>query len=53
MTEKDVRFINMDTATYRAALLTGDIDGAFGGSDVIGMRDQGAVKIVYKTAGDP
>jgi sulfonate transport system substrate-binding protein len=53
MTEKDVRFINMDTATYRAALLTGDIDGAFGGSDLIGMRDQGAVRIVYKTAGDP
>lgn len=53
LTEKDVRFMNMDTATYRAALLTGDIDGAFGGSDLIGLRDQGAVRIVYKTAGDP
>jgi sulfonate transport system substrate-binding protein len=53
LTEKDVRFINMDTATYRAALLTGDIDGAFGSSDLIGMRDQGAVNIIYRTAGDP
>jgi len=53
MTEKDVRFINMDTATYRAALVTGDIDGAFGSSDLIGLRDQGAIKIVYKTDGDP
>ncbi|MDB4990588.1 MAG: transporter substrate-binding protein [Myxococcaceae bacterium] len=53
LTEKDVRFMNMDTATYRAALLTGDIDGAFGGADLIGLRDQGAVRIVYKTAGDP
>lgn len=53
LTEKDVRFINMDTATYRAALVTNDIDGAFGGSDLIGLRDQGAVRIVYKTAGDP
>jgi sulfonate transport system substrate-binding protein len=53
LSEKDVRFMNMDTATYRAALLTGDVDGAFGGADLIGLRDQGAVRIVYKTAGDP
>ncbi|MDB4975729.1 MAG: transporter substrate-binding protein [Myxococcaceae bacterium] len=53
LAEKDVRFMNMDTATYRAALLTGDVDGAFGGADLIGLRDQGAVRIVYKTAGDP
>ncbi len=53
MTEKDVKFINMDNASYRAALVTGDIDGSFGGSDLIGLRDQGAVKIVYRTAGDP
>jgi sulfonate transport system substrate-binding protein len=53
MSEKDVRFINMDNASYRAALVTGDIDGAFGGSDLIGLRDQGAIRIVYRTAGDP
>jgi len=53
LSEKDVRFINMDNASYRAALVTGDIDGAFGGSDLIGLRDQGAIKIIYRTAGDP
>lgn len=53
MSEKDVRFINMDNASYRAALVTGDIDGAFGGSDLIGLRDQGAIRIIYRTAGDP
>ena len=51
--EKDLKAINMDTATTRAALVTHDIDAAFGGSDLLSLRDQGAVKIVYATKDDP
>ncbi|HEX6242920.1 MAG TPA: ABC transporter substrate-binding protein [Polyangiales bacterium] len=50
--EKDVRFINMDTATAKAALVTKDIDAAFGGADFIALRDQGIAKIVYNSRDD-
>jgi sulfonate transport system substrate-binding protein len=53
LSEKDVRFLNMDNATIRAALVTKDIEGAFGGNDLLGLRDQGAVNIIYRSAGDP
>ena len=53
LTEKDVRFLNMDNATSRAALVTKDIEAAFGGNDLLSLRDQGAVKIVYTSRGDP
>jgi len=51
--EKDVRAVNMDTATLKAALITKDIDGGIGTSDIIALRDQGAVRIIYQTKGDP
>ena len=50
--EKDVKFINMDTATMRAALVTKDIEAAFGGSDLLALRDQGVVRIIYTSRGD-
>jgi sulfonate transport system substrate-binding protein len=53
LTEKDIKAINMDTATSRAALITKDIDAAFGDYGLLGLRDQGTVKIVYTTLGDP
>jgi sulfonate transport system substrate-binding protein len=49
LTEKDVRAINMDAATARAALITKDIDASFGTYEWLGLRDQGAVRIVYTT----
>ncbi|WP_437479232.1 ABC transporter substrate-binding protein [Sorangium sp. So ce1014] len=49
LTERDLRVINMDTATAKAALATKDIDAAFGGADLLSLRDQGIVKIVYST----
>jgi sulfonate transport system substrate-binding protein len=51
--EKDIRAINMDTATARAAIVTKDVDAAFGDYSYIALRDQGAAKIVYTTQGDP
>lgn len=53
LSEKDVKFINMDTGTSRAAIVTKDIDAYFGGSDVLSLRDQGVARLVYTTRGDP
>jgi len=50
--EQDIRAINMDSATSRAALVTKDIDAAFGDYGLISLRNQGAVRIVYTTEGD-
>ena len=49
--ESDVRTLNMDLATTRAALVTKDVDAAFGSSDLLQLRDQGAVRIIYTTRG--
>jgi len=51
LTEKDIRAINMDTATTKAALITKDIDAAFGGNDLLALRDQGTARIIYTTRG--
>jgi sulfonate transport system substrate-binding protein len=51
LTEKDVRLISMDTNTAKAAIVTGDIDAAVGGSDYLGLRDQGVARILYSTRG--
>jgi sulfonate transport system substrate-binding protein len=51
--EKDIRGINMDTGTSRAAIVTKDIDAYFGGSDVLSLRDQGVARVIYTTRGDP
>jgi sulfonate transport system substrate-binding protein len=53
LSEKDIRAMNMDTATSRAALITKDVDAVFGGNDLLSLRDQGAAKIVYRSQGDP
>jgi sulfonate transport system substrate-binding protein len=52
--ESEVRTINMDNATTRAALVTKDVDASFGASDLLQLRDQGAVRVIYTTRGkDP
>lgn len=53
LTEKDIRAVNMDVATAKAALITKDIDAAFGQYDLLALRDQGTVKILYTTKVDP
>jgi sulfonate transport system substrate-binding protein len=42
----------MDSATAKAALATKDIDAAFGGNDLLALRDQGVAKIIYSTKND-
>jgi sulfonate transport system substrate-binding protein len=54
LTEKDVRLINMETNTATAAIVTGDIDAAVGGSQWLGLRDQGVSRVIFRTTGgDP
>jgi sulfonate transport system substrate-binding protein len=50
--ERDFKIINMETAAAKAALVTGDIDAAWGGSDFLQLQDQGAVRVLYSTKGD-
>ena len=53
LTEKDLRAINMDNATAKAALTTKDVDAMIGLSDVLALRDQGVARVIYSTKGDP
>lgn len=52
LSEKDIRALNMDTATSTAALTTKDVDAVFGGNNLLASRDQGVSRIVYATRGD-
>lgn len=47
--ESDIRAINMDTATAKAAMATGDIDAAFGWTEYLSLRDQGLARLLYST----
>jgi len=47
--ESDIRAINMDSATAKAAMATGDIDAAFGWTEYLSLRDQGLARLLYST----
>ncbi|HVZ31854.1 MAG TPA: ABC transporter substrate-binding protein, partial [Polyangiaceae bacterium] len=47
--ESDIRAINMDSATAKAAMATGDIDAAFGWTEYLSLRDQGLARLLYVT----
>ncbi|MCW7540182.1 ABC transporter substrate-binding protein [Aquabacterium sp. A7-Y] len=51
LTERDLRLVNLDTASYLAALTTGDIDAALGALDILRLRDKGGVRVLYSTKG--
>jgi sulfonate transport system substrate-binding protein len=51
LNERDIKAINMDTNTSRNALITKDIDAAFGSADLLALRNQGAVRIIYTSRG--
>ncbi|KAF0815125.1 putative aliphatic sulfonates-binding protein [Andreprevotia sp. IGB-42] len=51
LTERDIRGINLDTATSQAALSTKDLDAAFGGYELLKLRDKGVAKIAFTSAG--
>jgi sulfonate transport system substrate-binding protein len=51
--ERDVRFINLDDANILAALITGDVDAAFGSQQLLDLESKGTVRIIYSTRNDP
>jgi sulfonate transport system substrate-binding protein len=53
LAEKDLRTINMDQVSTLAALTTKDVDAAIGGSELLSLKERGAVRIIYSTKGDP
>lgn len=50
LTEKDVKLINLDWPSSKAAVVAGEIDATFGGSDLFLLRDKG-VNIPLSTKG--
>jgi sulfonate transport system substrate-binding protein len=52
LSERDLKIINMDTATMSAALATRDIDAAFGEPALLDVAGQGLADIIYSTKGD-
>lgn len=50
LTEKDVRLINMDWPSSKAAVVAGQIDATFGGSDLFILKEKG-VEIPLSTRG--
>jgi sulfonate transport system substrate-binding protein len=51
LSEKDLKAINMNTPSTKAALVTRDVEAAFGGSDYLALRDQGVSKVIFTTRG--
>ena len=49
LSERNARFINLDTGSALAALNAGSIDGTFGSIELLGLRDRGIVTIPYNT----
>jgi sulfonate transport system substrate-binding protein len=52
LSERDLKIINMDSATAGAALANHNIDAAFGGFELFSLQRQGVAKIVYTSKGD-
>lgn len=50
--ERDLKVVNMDFATMKAALATKDIDAAFGDPSFLPLEEQGIARIAYSTKGD-
>jgi sulfonate transport system substrate-binding protein len=50
LTEKDLKLINMDWPSSKAAVVAGQIDATFGGADLFILRDKG-VEIPLSTRG--
>lgn len=53
LSERDVRFINLDSGSAVAALTSGNVDAVFGGQEYLSLEQRGVVKIVYTTKGNP
>jgi sulfonate transport system substrate-binding protein len=53
MSENDLKVVNMEPASYRAAFLAGNVDAIFGSFDVLGLQHKGQAKVIYSSKADP
>ncbi|HSC81169.1 MAG TPA: ABC transporter substrate-binding protein [Chitinolyticbacter sp.] len=53
LSERDVKVVNMEPATYKAAFLAGDVDAIFSTLDLIKLADAGKARIIYTTKQNP
>ncbi|KYF51487.1 nitrate ABC transporter substrate-binding protein [Sorangium cellulosum] len=49
LTERDLKVVNLDFAASQAALASKDIDAAFGGFELLTLRDKGIANIIYSS----
>jgi sulfonate transport system substrate-binding protein len=49
LSERNAKFINLDSGSALAALTSGNIDGTFGSVELLTLRDRGIVNIAYST----
>ncbi|RUW44367.1 hypothetical protein EOA32_36825 [Mesorhizobium sp. M1A.F.Ca.ET.072.01.1.1] len=52
LAEKDIRFVSLDSNSATAALISGNVEASFGGSEYLDLAKRGAVKIIYSTKND-
>ena len=52
LTEKDIRFVSLDSNAATAALVSGNVEASFGGSEYLDLAKRGVVKIIYSTKND-
>lgn len=50
--ERDVKFVNLDQAAGRTALINKDIDALFDYVGLFGLRDKGLARVVWSAASD-
>jgi sulfonate transport system substrate-binding protein len=51
LTENDLNLLNLENANIKAALVAKQIDAGFGQLDLLMLRDQGLVTVLYSTKG--
>ncbi len=51
MTPRDLQLVSLDPTTARSALAAGGVEAAFGGFELLALRDSGACRILYSTKG--
>lgn len=53
LSEKDVKLLNLDTASAMAAFESGDLDAVFGTTNLLPLRDAGRLRLIFDTRKTP